>query len=48
MEDIYVHIGRCLVMLPRINSTVITNIEVCHFEQPKFGLKSLLIEIGKS
>jgi hypothetical protein len=34
-------------MLSRINSTIISNVEVCHFEQPKFDLISLLIEIEK-
>jgi hypothetical protein len=35
--DTYIHIGHCLVMLLRINSTIITNVEICHFERPNFG-----------
>jgi hypothetical protein len=37
-----------LVMLSRMNLTIITNVEVCHLEQPKLGSMSLLIKIGKS
>jgi hypothetical protein len=46
-EDTCARISHCLVMLLRINLTIITNMEVCHFEQSKFGSISLLIEISK-
>jgi hypothetical protein len=26
-----IYIGHCLVMLSRINSTIITNVEICYF-----------------
>jgi hypothetical protein len=35
----------CLVMLSRINLTIITNVEVCHLEQSKLGSMSLLIKM---
>jgi hypothetical protein len=35
--DTCAYIDYCLVMLSRINSTIITNVEIDHFEQPKFG-----------
>jgi hypothetical protein len=47
-EDTCVYIGHCLVMLSRINSIIITNVEVYHLKQPKFDSMPLLIEIGKS
>jgi hypothetical protein len=30
--DTCIHISHYLVMLSRINSTVITNVEICHFD----------------
>jgi hypothetical protein len=41
-------IGHCLVMLSRINSTIILNVKVYHLKQRNFDSMSLLIEIGKS
>jgi hypothetical protein len=41
-------INHYLVLLSRINLTIITNVEVCHFEQSKFSSMTLLIEIRKS
>jgi hypothetical protein len=35
--DTCARIGHYLVMLSIINSAIITNIEICHFEQPKLA-----------